>query len=70
MQEHMQQPEAELEELTQIYVGRGLTYYLAKQVSDCKPTKKTTSRGIDLSTHDVNHQNDFCNVFTRSCYIL
>ncbi|CAK9206578.1 unnamed protein product [Sphagnum troendelagicum] len=52
-QEHMQRPEAELEELTQIYVGRGLTYYLAKQVSDCKPTKKTTSRGIDLSTHDV-----------------
>ncbi len=27
----MQRPEAELEELTQIYVGRGLTYYLAKQ---------------------------------------
>lgn len=33
-QEHMQQPEAELEELTQIYVGRGLTYYLAKQVAE------------------------------------
>ncbi|CAM6039486.1 unnamed protein product [Sphagnum compactum] len=33
-QEHMQRPEAELEELTQIYVGRGLTYYLAKQVAE------------------------------------
>ncbi|CAM6023505.1 unnamed protein product [Sphagnum balticum] len=33
-QEHMQSPEAELEELTQIYVGRGLTYYLAKQVAE------------------------------------
>jgi hypothetical protein len=45
MQEHMQRPEAELEELTQIYVGRGLTYYLAKQVSDCKPTKKIYFKG-------------------------
>lgn len=36
LQEHMKGPEAqarELEELTQIYVGRGLNYYLAKQVS-------------------------------------
>lgn len=34
VQEHSQGPEAELEELAQIYVGRGLTYYLAKQVSE------------------------------------
>jgi hypothetical protein len=36
MQEHMKGPEAqarELEELTQIYVGRGLSYSLAKQVN-------------------------------------
>lgn len=36
LQEHSQGPDAEareLEELTQIYVGRGLSYYLAKQVS-------------------------------------
>jgi hypothetical protein len=35
MQEHMKGPEArarELEELTQIYVARGLSYSLAKQV--------------------------------------
>ncbi|OAE30336.1 hypothetical protein AXG93_4201s1370 [Marchantia polymorpha subsp. ruderalis] len=35
-QEHAKGPEAqarELEELTQIYVGRGLTYFLAKQVA-------------------------------------
>lgn len=32
MQEHLISPEVELEELTQIYVNRGLTYYLAKQV--------------------------------------
>ncbi|CAM6072640.1 unnamed protein product [Sphagnum tenellum] len=33
-QEHTRTPEAELEELAQIYVGRGLTYYLAKQVAE------------------------------------
>jgi hypothetical protein len=36
MQEHMKGPEAqarELEELTQIYVGRGLSYSLAKKVT-------------------------------------
>lgn len=32
MQEHLRNPDVELEELTQIYVNRGLTYYLAKQV--------------------------------------
>jgi hypothetical protein len=31
-QEHIRNPEGELEELTQIYVSRGLSYYLAKQV--------------------------------------
>ncbi|XP_024519692.1 vacuolar iron transporter homolog 2 [Selaginella moellendorffii] len=33
-QEHMAGPERELEELAQIYVSRGLSYYLAKQVAE------------------------------------
>lgn len=33
MQELLLAPDVELEELTQIYVSRGLSYYLAKQVT-------------------------------------